>query len=595
MADTLGSISVEFLGNMTRLEHDMDRAFDRATSQGRKAGERTGASLGDGIRAGLKNALGSGGGGGGLAGSIVGDLTGGSIRGSVGVGILRGLVGVGTAASNAATDVRRYRTQLVDLAGDVKRGEAALARFSQTAKDSEFSKDQVLQIGTAIAGRTGDVEGATRDTQRLVDAGARLGVNNSTFDSYQRNIGQVLGKQNGKVDSDEIRELRTMAPALAYQIGRAMGTSTAAANKLLDTGTGKEVYDAILAIGDASKGAAKRNANGTPQGIISNIGEDMTRGLASTGERLNQALLGPLTGVQAVTTAAANFNEATGGNAGMVAMIGAGTVAVKLLVDGGRKAWLGVTTLTSAIERLAVVSDMAAASAGRQAAAQTVANAGGMMVPSIGMGGAPGAAGAAGAAGFAGKGFRDRMRSIAALPAFARYGREGLSDWSRIHLGEGVGQSLLGRGLALGKGLTAIGLPLVGQFVGSQMMKSDNKAVSWAGGTLTAASTGFGIGATIGSVVPGVGTAIGGAVGAGVGALADTGQRLYENYASGGEKDKSASALERIARATEDTAKHSEMSAKMIGGGPRAQYKASLLEREYATYHLMRGNATGFA
>lgn len=567
-AESLYSLAVRLFGDLSGLYSDMDRAKGEAVTRGGQVGQ----SFGESLKRQLTGQLAGGG--------IAGQIFGGSVQGAAGVGLGRIILGAGAAASSAGAQIRYYRDQLRELTTDAKTADDALGKLQTTANDSNFDTDQVMQLGMVIAGRSGNVGQAATQTQQVTDAAATLGIRNQNFNAFQTNLGQILAKQKGKLDAEDVRQLRTYAPTIAVQIAKATGTTVDKANALLDTGTGKQLFDAILKIGETNKGAAKGQSSADPAAAMANLTDSINNGLAPSGERLN-AVLTPMIGLlKESADKAGELNKATGGSAGLAIALGLTSIAVIGMVNGARGAIAGVTTLTGAINDLAAASLRAtiAAEAGTGAentkAASDVAR---------GVGVAVGGAGAvAGTAATAGKVV--------------------------------TGTSAAARLASAAKGAAPTILPMVATAAGGAMQQDKDPkhaGIRALGKGLEYTGIGAGIGSIVGMVaggiigstlMPGVGTAGGIAAGNRIGAMVGGGigfgTAVVQSAISGGEeKDKKPNdAADKLAKAADklsDAGDILKVGGKQFGGGARTQYQMGVLEREYVALHLSRAGTMG--
>ena len=345
--DSLYSLLVAFNADMSGLESDIDAAKGRAVQHGEGIASRFSQSF----KSQLRSQFGGG---------VIGDILLGGSEIVSGGALLRGAGALVAFTSQAGATIGYYRRQLTALAGDSKTAEDALKRFQGVAANSNFDTAQVVQIGTVLSSRTGDVKGAAGDTGKIVDAAAKLGINNQNFQEFAVNLEQILAKTNGKVDERDVRQLRTYAPGIGLEISRALGITLQQANQMLDTGTGKQLYNALIKVGEKNAGYAGGAAANDPQGVLANLVDDTKNALASSGDAFNKAAIPVLMLFRDGAQAFGRFNQATGGSAGLVVILGIAAVGVNILRNGMITTMGAVTSLTAAVNRLGGASASAA-------------------------------------------------------------------------------------------------------------------------------------------------------------------------------------------------------------------------------------------
>lgn len=356
MADeeTLAQIAVSFVADTTQLDAAMNGIISRSQYMGGRAGASFGGSYRSGVLnaiAGLNNLVG----GGRTLLATLGDVTG----------------------SNVAAQYGYLRRQLVGITGDANQAERAFQRLRKVAADTNFDLDQVFGLTVKIGGRTGDMDRAVKDTQAIVDAATAFGVQNNMFDAFQKNIGDTLGRGEGKVSVVDVRQFLRYGPQFVSQIAKAEGVSTPQAYQQISRSSGNELYNLILRVGERNRGAAAQAAAQDPQSIARNITDDARNAIEPTGRLINTLLIPPLMFLRNVLQGWGRINELTHGFAGFTGLLVAGTLYV-------RRFGLSAITAFGSVNRLATSLNVLAASANRATTATATQAAGGTLASGFG-------------------------------------------------------------------------------------------------------------------------------------------------------------------------------------------------------------------
>lgn len=378
---TLASIAIDLNADTSRFDAGMNGVISRAMG----VGGRAGSAFGIGFSNPILNALAG-------VNSLIGGVQ------TVVSGALD-ISGMRTAATFGV-----YRRQLTAIAGDAGVAEKAIKGFVDIANNSSYDTDQVLAFGLKQAGKTGDVAGATAQTQRTLDAAAALGVTNGNFNRFQINLDQMQNRGGRVAGAENIRQFRDVAGSANTIIAKSLGISVAEANKKIFKSTGNEIIAMINAVGDANKGAAARMSGSDPLAVGANIIDSMKSGMEPTGRMLNTVLTPVALGVKKVVDTLGLLNSVTGGGAGLVGVIGGGVVVLRLF-GGATATAIGATrTLTGSLLQMAGAAEIAAG-ASRAGAISSVGGglagvAGGAVSGTVGGGIAAVAAGASRIGGF---------------------------------------------------------------------------------------------------------------------------------------------------------------------------------------------------
>lgn len=486
----------------------------RGVADARTAGDAAGNAFGIGFNNRLLNAV-----------AGVGDLLRGAKESLRFAGIVSG--------SQVAAEFGQYRRQLQFIAGDANKAEAAFRSLQKTAQTSNFDTGQVAQFGVNLAGRTGDVAGAARQVQQVVDAAQVSGVQSQDFGAFQTNLKQIQNRGANKIERPDLEQLKNYAPILSTAIAKAYGISVADASKKIENSSGNELSNMILELGKRNAGAAAGASGSDPFQVAANTVDSFNSAMEPTGRIVNAALLPIAQSALWLTQQFGALNAATGGSAGLIAIVGVGTLAVRQFGGGLIETW----------------------SAAKQAAAGL------------------------------------REVALSASIAAKTQGIGGIGGVGKI---AGAGKLLKGGAgaMKLAGGIAAAGVPILLDLglnaLGGNLKSSKDVRKQGIGDVLSATGTGIGIGALVGSFVPVIGTVVGGVVGGLVGAVAGSVQAAMR-----GDEKSGGSAADRTARATEDAAKSlKDMKTKGVGGGERFTFALRGLEYEHA---LVRSAQTGFA
>ena len=352
---------MQFFGDMTGVNRDLDTAVNNAEKAGAKAGQRFTDSLKQEI-----SRFVSGGG----VGSLLNPLMAGSLQGATGGGLFKEIYAAGRAASGAASGIGVYRRQLQSIVGDAGKAEAALSSLKGLVSQSNFDTDAVMRLGVDMVARRGGVQQGTKDTGSLMDAAAAMQVENRNFAGFAAQLQSLLPHGYTAVGEGTIQGVQQISPTIVPYLAKTMGVNPRMAEMRLQGMTGDQLMNKFVQIGQANKGAAA-GAGGDLPSTMARIGKDVGLGMAPTGDLINRGLLPFAAVMEKATNAASRFNEATGGSAGLSVGLGLSTLAAGLLVagakqvfDSGVKAAGAVTLLAKATDALAQSATVAAGKGG---------------------------------------------------------------------------------------------------------------------------------------------------------------------------------------------------------------------------------------
>lgn len=576
MDDQVGGFMADLGLDTSAFNRSLDKAFGDAQTKGERAGKAFAQGVMGAIAANIP--------GGSLLANVLG--SGDILRVGAGAIVGTGLGRVASAASDAATELQSYRRSLIGISGDAEVAERALLSLQKIAGRSNFDTTQVLDLGTRLAGKSGDVNKAVGQVQNILDAATRFNVRPGDFEEFQKNLSDLQVKGASRVERPDVEQFFRRAPLAITEAAKLLGISNAEAEKRLRASTGEEFIEIVRKIGERNKGAAERAAGESPQSIARNIADTIGQAISPTGEIINRALT-PIfqVGLDAVTLAA-NINRATGGAAlltvGLIATAGAARLVVPPIIGIVR----GALTLGPSLVSLAGAATRAAVSLSLIAPGGAVATAG-----SVAAGAASSAAAATATVAGAGLMARFTAGLLPLLPALAA---------------------------AAVAGIVAVGF----HAIGNDLSGSKDAGVRRVGRGFAGAGTGAGVGAIVGgllgSVIPGVGTAIGIAVGTGIGTVIGGGigalskdiKKSAEQKRREEERDSIRRAFNREpvkrdffgfevkgAEATkentqaikESTREFRDVKGFVFGGGDRTRGTTSQIELEYGMRGFVRG------
>lgn len=514
MPDTLASLAIE-LGIDDR---SLERGLMNAVSSAQSAGGRAGSAFADSFASPFSRTV----------NKIQGDLRNAQELGGFALKV---------SGSETAAEFGKIRRQLAYITGDAKIANREFDRLQNMAIHSDFNAAEVSQLALREAGRTGDVSGAVDKVQNILDASAAFGVANRDFNQYQRNLSDIQNRGDSKVTRPDLQQLLKYAPSSSTAIAKSLGISVAEASKRMQNATGTELSKMIEDVGKSNRGLADQRSGQDPFSKADNIMDALKVGIEPTGRIINAALMPALETGAALADVFTKVNQATGGGAGLLAVVGIGVIGFRTFngtVGGGIVAVRGFT-------------------AALNQASLRLATGGGGIPPVIAR-----KAGAGGIAGVAG---------------------------TAMSIGN---EALIGT-------LILMGIQAGHKQMGVNMQESKDAWVREVGNIVSTSSRYAKYGSMIGGLLPGgagMGSALGTAVGYGVGGT----QSLIKLATGGtvGEGVKGAgSAAERTAKATEDAAKSlSKMETRQVGGGERFASSLKGLEFEHA---LLRSSSTGMA
>lgn len=552
----MSEVAAAFLVELGCDPSQLRSGLRRGVADARTAGDAAGNAFGIGFNNRLLNAV-----------AGVGDLLRGAKESLRFAGIVSG--------SQVAAEFGQYRRQLQFIAGDANKAEAAFRSLQKTAQTSNFDTGQVAQFGVNLAGRTGDVAGAARQVQQVVDAAQVSGVQNQDFGAFQTNLKQIQNRGANKVERPDLEQLKNYAPILSTAIAKAYGISIADASKKIENASGNELSNMILELGKRNAGAAAGASGSDPFQVAANTVDSFNSAMEPTGRIVNAALLPLAQGALWLTQQFGALNSATGGSAGLIAIVGVGTIAIQRMAAVAREKIIADKSEASALRDVAGAATLAATSLRELAGVARIKS--GIDKTSV----IADIAARANAA----KGLSFGRASSSLQTAFARGGLQGVGRVASV-VAKGTNVAKIAGGVA------AAGVPILLDLglnaLGTNLKGNKDPRKQGIGDVLSATGTGIGIGALVGSFVPVIGTVVGGVVGGLVGAVAGSVQAAMR-----GDEKSGGSAADRTARATEDAAKSlKDMKTKQIGGGERMSNALRGLEYEHA---ITRSASTGFA
>jgi hypothetical protein len=488
----------------------VDRAVDKTASKGREAGIAL-----EKLQSPLLSAAGA-------AGSLLAQVT------AISAGIAM-FSGVGVAARFQSLEVG-----FTTLLGSAEKARKMLEDLRKMGARTPFNTEELTAyarqlLATGLAGeRLIPTLGVVADTI------AAMGLGTAEVGRLTRVLGQIRSKEKGLGGNDPI-QLSELGINLRDMVNAATGKNMtrSQAESFLDSKSGEEVAD-ILLEGMKRKfgGSAERLGMGTLLGVIQNIGEAFKTIMLPTGALLVPMLTSVAVGIKSLGEGIKNVNDATGGTAGLVVLIGGLWKGASLLTGTISGAVTATRALTLALAQYSGVAMGAAGASAAKGALNPFAGAA-AMGPVSRLGGGRILAGNAAAA--AKTGF---------LPALAGFGKSALGK--------------IGGGPAAF--IASLGLGFAGSKVGGP-----------AGGALSGIGSGMGIGSLgflVNPVVGAITTVAGGIIG-GIKGYFDAKAAPKGNDPAAQDMKKAADSLRNI-------------ELHVIGGGRRAQRVRGEIEIEAA-------------
>ena len=356
MSDSIGLVSVDVTANLSPIAAKMQEALSLADGMGDKVGNVFGRRFGYSAARGM--------------GSITDFLQGGVQLGGAtafATGLGASFIKLGRTASEAAADFNRYKLALIDVekangrvANATQVSERSLKKLQDIAIRSKYDPNEIFQIASRQASRMGSVEKGTASAAVLVDAIEALGVKKQDLDRFVANVPDLFQRE-GPVSIKDFRQLVKIAPMLNSQAARALGMNgTVGVEEKISKFSGKQFEELLMKIGELNKGLAETRVGQDPKENAKNVAEAFKTALIPTGLLLNQNVLNPaLSGASFIGRILGDFNNATGGGAGLSVTIGLFVLAAKQANAAITSLVLSVNNLTMAAQRLSGATGVA--------------------------------------------------------------------------------------------------------------------------------------------------------------------------------------------------------------------------------------------
>jgi hypothetical protein len=585
-SDALYAFAIKFFGDLGPLQNDMAKA--------RTLGQVGGEQIGTGVSDGILRALRGIGGGSGMMNIIMGGTPAEMVGAGVGLALGRGIVSGLASASQSSSFLEGYERRLRMITGNAKLAGQALTVLQRQAENSNFDQESVLQAGVRAIGMTGSVSKGTAESQKLLDSAAAIGLASDKFGEFSDTVLRLDMKGDKASSPRTLFSLLQNAPGFNTQAAKILGVAPENVERRLQGMSSAQQKRLIEQIGANNTGASGKDS--TLPEELNKLQTAATNAIAPTGKLINSGLT-PLVGVLFKgAQAAESLNKATGGQAGLAAALGLGTVAVRLMIPPIRQAITGINELSGAIMRLAGTAEMVAAGA---ANAANIANAAKSAGPSLGSLAGEGAAAAnAIRLAKAAKAGGGTVEEVAAGAQLAGSAFKGLTSKGGGALGKlaGMGEEVkvgaqvlnaakfLKLAKAVGPGILSFG----GDYIGGKMQESDNEGMRHAGRYLKNISGDAGWGG-LGSMLLGPEAApFGYAAGAIVGLIRSV---VQDATGEGAKLDKagSGSNMDDNTRALKDMTNVLKTGYRQIGGGSRTRFMMGVAEQEYINRSLMLG------
>lgn len=197
-----------------------------------------------------------------------------SIGSTMTVGLTLPIAAAGAAFIKMAGDMETLSTQFEILAGDAKKGTAALDEIKKFSAATPFQFDDIAQSSKAIISLTGSTEGLTDRMYVLGNISAATGNNlKEISDIYVK----VLGK--GKLQAEEINQFSERAVPIIAAVARVMGVAESEVRQL--GSEGKITTDIFLKAMDelggkgGRFGSAMEKLAGTLNGLFSTLKDNL--------------------------------------------------------------------------------------------------------------------------------------------------------------------------------------------------------------------------------------------------------------------------------------------------------------------------------
>lgn len=552
--------------------------LDRGMADAVKRAERGGRNVGLAFAAGVKANLSSGAafGGGGMTTAL-------------------GLEGASTLLDRLKAQFATIgRAGGIDYAAQIQRQEKAYTRLFGSAK---LARDVIKEVqkNSAEAGVNSldQLEALRRFNalpvakerlpgilRTVTDTSAAYGFQGAERRRLVDNIGDIFGNGFDRAQSYQFQMLginveKTLGLGLGKTIRNEM-EAIAEARKLSPVQQGEAF---VKGLEKQFGGLGKGLADSTLLGRLGIAQELLTQAGEASGNLAIRGLMPLAGGLVSAAGAVKSLNEATGGGAGLVVMVGAGAGVLLNTAKVGYTAWTTLKLLNAELVNLAAAGGVSALTQGARAAASKAA------INYTGLAGMP----VAPAAAAAGTGFWARMAQR--FPFLAKIGIGGgvASGAGRTGAPQGVASGRLGalggKIASAGKVATPVGIALLAAQLGlglwaGAMPDTDPRKLrvgAIAGDLGTGGLIGMIAGGILGSVIPGVGTvagaAVGGVAGGAIGGIYGAVKPLDTTP-----QNKAAEKMERAA----DKLNMAAGSLRSVGGGSRVAMAAQAIEAQYA-------------
>ena len=367
----------------------LDRQFSSAVKKGGKAG----ADLGREFQSSLKRSLSSG-----------------AAFGTGGMAATMGLDGVGSLLDSLKMKFAAIgQVGGIDYAAQIQRQSVAYTKLFGSAKQArdvirQIQKDSVetgtssldnlaaLRKFNALPVAKEALPGILRTTN---DTAAAYGLNGGERRRLVDNIGDIFGNGFDKAQSNQFQMLGlNVEKTLSLGLGKIFRTEAEALAGVKGMSSTDQGNAFIRGLEKQFGGMGKQTAEGTLLGRLEQAKELALQAGEASGT-LAVKLLTPLAGgLVSLAGGLKAVNDATGGGAGLIAMLVAGGVVLYSTARTGWMAWTTLKLLNTELQRMA---------AGGLAAAGQAAGGASRLIPPVIVPGMAGAGAAAGARGLLGR------------------------------------------------------------------------------------------------------------------------------------------------------------------------------------------------
>lgn len=517
----------------------LDRQFAMAVKRGSRAGADTGREF----QSSLKRAMSSG-----------------AAFGTGGMAATMGLDGVGSLLDSLkqkfaaigqvggvdyAAQIQRQSVAYTKLFGSASKARDVIKQIQKDSIETGTSSLDNLALLRKFTALPVDPMERTKIARTAADTSAAYGFTGAERNRLADNIGDIFGNGFDRAQSNQFQMLGiNVEKTLGLGLGKTFKNEQDALSSVKGMSATDQGNAFMRGLEKQFGGMGKSVAEGTLLGRLGQLQETFTQMGESSGNLALKGLTPLAGGLVGLASALKTVNEATGGGAGLIAMLVMGGAALFQTVRTGMMAWSVLKLLNAELKRMAAnaaVTNMAAGQGGGGLAGA--------------VGGVGGAAAAGGKVGFMG-------RIAQRFPGLA-----------------GIGSKIGG---VAGKANIA-GLVLAGAQIGLSAYASnlkDEKKKSRLS-SIADESGKFGLygaiaGALIGSIIPGAGTLAGAGIGGLIGGI---GGGVY-----GGFKSTKANPAADLSQAAKDLSgaagKIGSLSA--IGGNSRINSALQTLESAYA-------------